>query len=277
MKAAMKKLVGISACALGLTYGASSAFADCSEMGNSQWQQLNLAMASAFDAGNYEEALNNGKRLSLICDRSPIVNFTMSEIYRRMDNQADAERYAKKATDYISEYPVPQALAERIWMRRAEYELPYKKQLEDLQAKTADYDVVKADYEARLEAEKEAKIRSEYLADNSRGNWWGTLWAGVGIMGGGLVMTIVGSVLIVKSDKVEFGTPDEKTDSGFKIRKPYVAGWTLLGLGLASTTFGAIMTGIAGYHYTHFNDQGEEDATVSFDVMPTSVAFGVTF
>jgi hypothetical protein len=290
MKDVMKKIVGISACALGLTYGATNALADCRDMGSDQWQQLNLAMASAFDAGNFEEALNNGKRMNIICDRSPVVNFTMSEIYRRMGNNAEAANYAKKSTTYIADYPVPQALAERIWMRRAEYELPYKQELDELKAKTADYDTIKADYEARVQAEKESAIRTRLMGKSTKDNWWGAMWAGVGIMGAGVVMTIAGGVLAARVDKVDYKTPDDSKNSGFRVRPSYIAGWTLIGLGIASTVGGTILTGIAGYRYTNFEERQkhieaeinesmkqESENTISFQVSPTSVAFGMTF
>ena len=134
MKTYLKLLSALSFSAfIGLT--ATNAFADCSTMNDDEWNSLSASMAKAYDQGNYEEALQYGKRLIVICNRSPVVNYTMSEIYRKSGNEEESDKYAKRATEFILEYPVPQALTERIWLRRAENELPYKKQLSDLNVK----------------------------------------------------------------------------------------------------------------------------------------------
>ncbi len=290
MKRLFRELVVFSACTLGLAALSSEAFADCSSMFNAEWNSLSTTMASQYDEGQYEEALNTGKRLSLICPRSPVVNYTMSEIYRKMDNEADAATYAKKATEYITDYPVPQALAERIWMRRAEYDLPYKGELEALQAKTADYDEIKANYESLQAAQHEAAIRGEYesqaakehsekLRADMEHSWRAGLWSGVGVLGLGAVMSIVGGVLTVKSDKIDYSRSKNPKWSGFSVNQGYVTGFALLGAGVGLAAAGAVLTGISGYKLSHLDLDGDgvEDESVSFNVSPTSIQFGMTF
>lgn len=269
---------------IGLT--ASNAFADCSTMNDEEWNNLSAQMAKAYDQGNYEEALQYGKQLIVICNRSPVVNYTMSEIYRKSGNEEESDKFAKRATEFILEYPVPQALAERIWLRRAENELPYKKQLSDLQGRMTKMAVelkecneMKANYAADQESAKENAIHEQYLKEESKRHWGAAMWSGVGIMAAGVGLTIAGSVMTVKSDKIEKSGETTKEKSGFEVTKPYVAGWTLLGAGLAMTVGGTVLTSIAGYRYTHIDldNDGAADESVSFNVSPTSIAFGMTF
>ena len=133
MKHNIKALSVLASVAFALT-AASTAFADCSDMENNspEWSELSTNLNKSYSEGKYEDALNYGKRLLLICNRSPVVNFTVSEIYRKLGNNDESYNYARRASEFIIDYPVPQQLAERIWLRRAEDELPYKKQYEDL-------------------------------------------------------------------------------------------------------------------------------------------------
>ena len=57
------------------------------------------------------------------------------------------------------------------------------------------------------------------------------------------------------------------------------SGWAMLGAGLAMTVGGAVLTGIAGYHYARIDldNDGSADESVSFNVSPTSLSFGLTF
>ncbi len=287
MKTSLRCLAALSFSAFAMT-AASNAFADCSTINDDEWNALSAQMASAYDKGNYEEALKVGKQLTVICNRSPIVNFTMSEIYRKSGNEQESDKYAERATEYIVEYPVPQALNERIWLRYAENKLPYKKQLSDLQGRmTKMAGDLKTCNDAKTELEgsdaalKENAIRSEYLMRESKSSWGAALWSGVGITAAGLALTITGSVLVKKSDKIEKTGETTQEQSGFSVTKPYVTGWALLGGGLAMSVGGLVLTGIAGYHYSHIDvdldSDGNADESVSFNLSPTGVAFGMTF
>ena len=282
MKMNLRTLATTSLFAIGMTAAASNAMADCSSIGSSEWNNYAMAMNAAVESQNYEEALNSAKRMSLICDREPSLNFSMSRIYAKMGDEKNAAVYAKKATDYIADYPVPPMLAERIWMNRAEYDLPYKAELEALQAKTADYDTIKAEYDARVQEDKEKTLRNEFMQRSTMANWWGALWAGVGITAGGIILTGVGGGLIANADKIEQAGEMGNGKSGFAVTKPYVAGWTMLGAGLAMIAGGGVLLGISVARYTKFQSQLEaagevKEDTISFQVFPGYASFGMTF
>ena len=289
MKTFLRYFSALSFSAFALT-SATNAFADCSTMNDDQWIELSSEMASAYDRGDYDEALRIGKQLTLICNRSPIVNFTISEIYRKTGNDQESDKYASRATDYIIEYPVPAALNERIWLRAAEVKLPYKKQAADLQQNLEkvendlsvcnDANIILASNDSTLnQTIQENAIRSEYLLKESKRSWGAMMWSGVGITVAGIALTATGAALASTVDKVEKSGEATDKKSGYAITKPYITSWALLGAGIAMTVGGTVLTGIAGYHYTHIDldNDGAKDESVSFNISPTSISFGMTF
>jgi len=287
-----------SACALTVS---SSAFASCDDMGSPEWNELSAQMAQAYDQGNYDEALVYGKRLTLICNRSPIVNFTISEIYRNLENEQESYNYAKRATEYLQDYPVPLVIAEKMWMRRAENELPYKRQLEDLQNQLAtgtgevgsQQTELKTNLytsEMKLEHERQRMIE-RYNGELNRLNT--VKWIGAGTAIGGLVLSAVGAGLIganyksaedkFKSDWEDFDKKDAKVHGGIAL----LAGG--LGLGIAGSAvaiYGFLKERDVNQEYdTYLNrvseESGDNPTTTAYqfnvDVSLGSVAVGMTF
>ena len=106
--------------------------------------------------------------------------------------------------------------------------------------------------------------------ESVRSDYYTMMWTGAGLGLGGLLIASGGIAMIaVVNNHKEDG-------ANYKINPPYVVGWTLLGLGAGLTITGAIMTGIAGYKYTHF-DVPETDMTVSFGLTPASASIGLAF
>lgn len=279
----------ILGCFFGLAF-ATNAMANCEDMGNSEWKSLSSEMAAQYDAGNYEEALNTGKRLNLICPRSPIVNYMMSEIYSKLGNEVDAALYAKRSTDYILDYQVPQNVNEKIWLRRAEYELPYKKEAESLRLQMADYDQLKAENEAlrqdsntRLNAvesqAKEDRMKSASLSQKTKNRWNAALWSGVGVTVAGIAVAAGGGAMTNNADKVSYSRSTDPDKSGFTITNKYVAGWVMVGAGSAFAVAGAILTSIAAYKVATIEviDDAQNSNDISLNISPNSVQFGMTF
>ena len=295
-----KYLTAISLSLLTLA-SSSQAFADCEEMGGDEWNKLSMQMATAYDQNNLDEALMNAKKLTLICNRSPIVNYTMSEIYRKMDNERESYNYVKKATDYILDYPVPQALTERIWMRRAEFDLPYKKQLEDLQNQlnsgTGEVGSRLKQTEEQLAQTYDQMVflenQNRELLNQQIKTLHTVKWIGAGTAFGGLALAAVGAGLLganysKASDKYgknwnDFDKKDAMVHGGIAM----LAGG--IGLGLAGSA-------VAIYSYLksipleantsdEVQEEGEEvvaepettAVNVNFDISPNSVVFGLTF
>ncbi len=114
------------------------------------------------------------------------------------------------------------------------------------------------------------------------------MWTGIGVALVGAVVTTVGGVLIAKMDKYEHtGYHEEVLNEreaaqygrvaglvniqDYKVGGGYIAGWTLLGVGITATITGTILAGIYGYKLSHF------DESYSFGIAPNGVSFGMTF
>ena len=279
---------------------ASFAYANCDEdMGSKEWNDLSAQMAKAYDQANYDEALGYGKRLTLICNRSPVVNFTMSEIYRNLENEKESYNYAKRATEYIQDYPVPLVLAEKMWMRRAEMELPYKKQLEDLQnqlatgtgehgSKAVALQTSLYSTEMKLERERQKQLE---LYEDKINRLQEAKWIGGGIAIGGLVIAGVGAGLLganYSKAKDQYKQHWEKFDDKDAMVHGGLATLGIgLGMGLAGSAvaiYAFIKQRDAQNKYDNYLNRVSEESgnnptayQLNFDVSPSSVAFGMTF
>ena len=260
------------------SFAATQAFADCSEFGSEQWNTLSIDLADAYDKGDLETALKLGQQLTDICNESPIVNYTMSEIYRKMGNEDESYKYVRNASEHLKEYAVPQSLVERIWFRRAEFDTPYKETREKLaetEKKLADAQAASASdalHIQMLTSEKDAAMASLNSLNTIK-------WTGTGIAIGGAVITGVGAALIgIYHSKAD----DElKVAGGGKFNDYNVAvqaGVGLLAAGLAVGVAGSVF---AIYSHLKLSSAKEamvhDDQTVSFSFSPTSVGVQFTF
>ena len=294
MKHNIKALSALASVAFAMT-AASTAFADCADMENNspEWSDLSTKLSKSYAAENYDDALNYGKRLLLICNRSPVVNFTVSEIYRKLGNNEESYTYARRASEFLIDYPVPQQLAERIWMRRAEDELPYKKQLEELKTQldtgTGEYgskqqQLVNTAYTSEMKLEHEKQRSLERLNDEISFVRT-TKWIGAGTAIGGLILTGAGAGIFGANygkarDKYgktwkEFDKKDAKVHTGIAL----LAGG--LGLGLAGTAV-AIVSYVKEIKLNSIieaenNAQAAQPVAFTFDVAPDAVVFGMKF
>ena len=111
------------------------------------------------------------------------------------------------------------------------------------------------------------------------------MWSGVGITVAGIGMTIGGAVwnVTMKSplrydsavasdtDNPLNGPNDEKFETHkVRIGSEYAASWTLIGAGIATTILGTILTGYAGYQYTHPN-------ALAISIVPNGMILSGTF
>ena len=280
----------------------SLAYADCSQMGDSEWNALSVEMASAYDRGEYDVALEAGKRLTLICNRSPVVNYTMSEIYRKTGKEAESGTYVRRATEYLTEYPVPQALAEKIWYRRAEFDTPYKKQAEALSEELASLksasevqnQVFVEQMTASL-AEKESELEKAYRVTESR--FRVIEWTGTGVALVGLAAIIGGSAMVaVYHDEASdnwkklgnvnlLSTGAESLAAGYRKTFNDANGNVKVGAGILTggAVAGLIGTFFAIYGYLKAEEvlmmrsRGESLARVGIGVSPTSLSMTLDF
>ncbi len=295
------KIFGLSLLVPTLTI-CSQAFADCSDMGSDQWNEMSAKMSQAYQSGNYEEAIKYGKSLTLICDKSPVANFIMSMAYGQLGRDTEGYTYILKATEYMREYTVPDALTEKIWLRRAEYELPYKNQVAELKAQLEAKDLEMTN---ALAADNEASTATLSASwEEYQNNMETLMWTGTGIAIGGAVIAIIGGSIggyyesaANKNLKKIYAVADgNKKSSDFndfgRIKHDYAeynnlakGGYATLGIGLGLGVAGAV-TAVISYLKIDTNKDGllkeqnkteNNTASFSFNVSTTSLELGITF
>ena len=279
---------------LGLVLAAAvsnHAFADaCDNLGNNaEWRKKFAKLETAVDNGQFEDAIEHSKALFAICSRSPALMFYTGQAMKGKGDIDRAKQYFIKASDLTSEIAVDTGLSRRIWFARYEAEFPdaspeaRQAQADQLAAEQAKYSELKAELDAHhidlRENNARIEIASAFLNEKSKRDWGIALWSGVGITAAGIILIVSGGVLTTESEEIEKSGDTTTEKSGFAVTKPYVAGWTLLGAGIAATVGGTVLMGIAGYNYVRvdLDNDGAEDESVSFNVSPTGISFGMTF
>lgn len=257
----------------------ANAMADCSEFGNEQWSTLYLNLVDAYDKGDLDGSLEIAKQLSAICDESPIVNYTMSEIFRKKDMQKESYLFVKRASEYLKEYAVPQQVVERIWFRRAEFEAPAMKETKDKLAETESKlaAAVAQNESDRLHIQVITADRDEAL--KSLETLETIKWTGMGIAIGGAVVAGAGAALTaVYHPKAD----DElKKPAGGKFNDYNLLVQTGVGMIAGGLALGVAGTVFAVYSHVKIsktrNAMSGEDKTLSFSVSPTSVGLQLSF
>lgn len=269
----------------------SVAFADCDDIGSAQWNDLSAKMSQAFDAGEYETALNYGKALTVICDQSPIANVVISNIYDRLGRADESYNYIRRASEFTQQYNLPQPIVEKIWLRRAEFDLPYKAEVAKLEAELeetkAKLEAEEAAYNSQIEAS--ANLSQTTLSDsyNFYTKQLNTIqWTGTGLAIGGGVLAATGGILlgvfhgkaqdaysaIGENDRLSLIAPDKKDfnkkDTVVKVSYSILFG----GVGLAVA--GTVMAVVGHVKLTEL----EENSTALYlNVAPTSATLEFNF
>ena len=215
------------------------AFADCEDIAqNEEWRRNLIDVAAFHDHGDYKESLEIGLKMLVMCDRSPALNYYIASDYQALGENAKAFAYILKASDGTAHMATSKENEESIKRKREELET-----------------IVMGETSAKINL---YKYKNEYKT---------AMWSGLGVGISGAALTILG-VLLVTSDDDGSGSSSNTNSSND------LAGYCLLGSGLAMLVGGAVLGGIYGYKYMHFE---EENTQFSFHVMPTSVGLSVTF
>ena len=216
--------------------------------------------------------------------------------------KAESGTYVRRATEYLTEYPVPQALVEKIWYRRAEFDTPYKKQAEALSEELASLksasevqnQVFVEQMTASL-AEKESELEKAYRVTESR--FRVIEWMGTGVALVGLAAIIGGSAMVaVYHDKASdnwkklgnvnlLSTGAEALASGYRKKFNDANGNVKVGAGILTggAVAGLIGTFFAIYGYLKAEEvltmrsRGESLARVGIGVSPTSLSMTLDF
>ena len=234
---------------------------------NAEWNDGIQEVTRLVQSNLYPEAQAKAKKLSYICDKSPLLHYIQGKIDEELGQKTDALLHYQKASEYTYQFAVNPDMAKKIWYARYENEHPERtaKGLEE-SAKQS---------ELKLN-ENTSALTTQFMNDIRERNYK-LMWAGAGLGIGGLVLLGTGLGLIQSTPQAA-----DLHYNGFDLNKggkqytqstntSFVVSCALISSGAALAITGIILTGIFGYKYTH------NDTQYSLSVMPNQVAFGIQF
>ena len=253
---------------------------------NATWNTEIVLLTENVKRKDFDAALLNAEKLNEICDRSPIVNYSLGRIYQEKGDEAKAIEYLKRATQNTQEFNIPDSNLQQMWYDRYEAEHPDARPA-NIEARQKEIAQLHSDVDAANErtrlvtAERDAKIDELHQLERESHNNYGIgLWTGVGIAGAGVVLAAVGGAMMAvkKDEAVDLGEIDIndnlKPEGSAKVKAANTAYMIMLGAGAGLAVAGSIVAGIMGYKYTHSKDGSE---TLSFGIAPTGAVVNVTF
>ncbi len=245
---------------------------------NAQWKELFSRFSSAYQDKDYERALSYMRDLQQICDRSPILNYSIGMTYREMGNYPEALTYYRRATGN-KEFNIPIEMQQKFWY--AQYEVENAAVI----CAQSDLDACESEKQGYIEqlnslqnqmTQNQAVYEGNVEAFNKRDKV--VMWTGAGLGIAGLGMLAGGAALLAVNqdgvDGISKKTVDKDKEYTVKVKSGYRGGWALLGTGIGITVVGAVMAGIGGYNYTHPVTEG---VTASLGISPNSIDLGLTF
>ena len=245
---------------------------------NETWSTLFSEFADAFSRQDYPTALEKTASLREICERSPILNFSIAQTYYQMGDKETALKYIHEATNYTREFSVTDEIAVRMWDFRHDLEHADEIAAKDNELKKTQNALEASDLRVKELGDEIEKLRAqnndsiELSRKNAKKIWLsGAVVGGVGVAmlacSAGILAYAYGDATPVKLIEKN----DGKTKA--EIKWPITAGWSLFGIGLGMTAAGAVMAGIGGYQYTHLDD----NVTLSMAMSPLSLDLTLNF
>ena len=235
---------------------------------NEAWTKEFTQLTANYKANEYQAALKNAEVLNTICDRSPILNFSIGRIYRELGDDIKGLYFMQRATMFTEEFLVRGELLERMWYERYEVEhadareeniAKRKKQIEELQAEN---EQLKAGIQQRdtemLEYKAQTALDRNTALLNERSHYAAGLWSGVGIGGLGVVLAVTGGALMYKEkdNAVEFSDSERKA---WPKTMTYLY-TSMFAAGIGMAVAGAVVSGIMGYYYARLPSTQDEPA-----------------
>ena len=263
----------------------SQAFADnCQNLDvNAQWNEGMTNLSAQLSAKQWNDALKTAEDLNTICERSPMLNYAMGRIYREKGDEKKALYYYQRATLYTEEFAVKGKKLEQMWFDRYEAEHPDARpeaiaaRKKDIEARDMQIEMLKAQAQQSHEKDLMRTTDEQYGTLTEKAHYAAGMWTGVALMGVGVALTVVGTVLNIENrEPIEYLSDKElkEGDKDYQVNDLFGVSWTLIGLGVAASVAGGIVTGVMGYYYTHTQ---VADNPVSFHISPVSADLTIHF
>lgn len=260
---------------------------DCKKIDkNPDWMEGITAMKDAYDNQDYDSVLTAARPIYSICPDSPSYLYYLARAFEGKGDVAKAREYIYKASDATYKYATTPQMSQMIWYARYEIDNP-ERTPEAVEAMKAEIESLKqssldlADGASQSEnlAEQLESVRNSDKEKLYIGTWTG---AGIGIAG--LALAAVGAGLFAKDTGEDVLGADSRIesrgDSSFPhkyekvyVKSTYTTGVALLGAGIGIAVAGAIVTGIMGYQYMHFDDDKSVSVSLGLNQANVSLKF----
>ena len=268
-------------CALGSLGLMSHAYADnCDNFDrNKAWMSNMEKLNDACEKEDWHAALRYSRDLEQICDQSPILNYTIAQIHKKLGDNEKYLFYLQKSTQNTEKYSIDKNLLDKIWTEKY---IAVNPEADPARIKEREAEIARKDEEVlalkeqlssvKITAVEAGALQDEVNDARALDDVW--LWTSVAVSGTGIILTAVGAVMLshAKGDHASIETKDGQT----YVSSRYTASWGLIGAGIATTLIGAATTGYFGYKYkkNHQNDNVNE---LSFQISPTYSSLTLTF
>lgn len=236
---------------------------------NKDWVSGYEAFSQYYTEEDYFHALEVAHKLEGICNRSPMLNYSIGATYRKLGDYENAAEYFRRATFNAHEFEISPEVLKRIWFDY--YEVDNDNRLvsrDELNDVLDELDVTRARVTTLLVAQK------ENLADEIRRDKI-LMWSGVGVAGSGVVLMIVGGALLgvtrEKEDPISDIACSDSHHCAFKLNQIENAP-IVLGVGIGATILGAAFAGFELWNYRH-----KLSSSVAVDIAPNSITLDMTF
>ena len=271
--------------ALGMLLPICAAAQECPNLdSNPAWNEGLRGMSAAYQAEDYEQALTIGKQLQDICDKSPVLNYMLANIYKTQKNEERYLFFLERATEQTRNFAVDNDLLNRMWSDK--YIAAHPEAAPDaIMSKNAVLRKYQFDLELTSQSLKDREYEIQSLKKDLESSgrklednlelYKTLMWTGAGIGIGGLAFAGAGAGMVLSSEPIDF---KEKFNAPhqYKEKVLHSLGWAFVGTGAALAVTGAVLTGVYGYRYRHYNDS-QEDAELTFSVYPACTSMIVTF
>ena len=257
---------------LGFTW-VSAAYADnCDTLDkNKAWNTTFEQLNEAYEREDYDKALQYSRELEDICDKSPILNYTIAYVQKKLGNDEKYLFYLTKATQNTERFSVDKDILDQIWSDKyvAAHPDAAPEKIDQLKAENAalSEQLKSAQLIASEAVSLQEEVNNAHAADDAM------LWTSVAIGGAGIILTAVGAVLVTnhKSNAVAINGDNEAY-----VKSNYPMAWGLVGAGLGATVIGAALSGYFGYKFSknHKNDNTKE---LSVSITPAYSSLTLSF
>ena len=243
---------------------------------NAEWKDLFAKFSDAYQKKHYDQALSYTRDLQHICDRSPILNYSIGTTFREMGNMQEALHYYRRATGN-KEFNISNEMLQKFWYAQYEVEnanlICAQSDLDACMKKGAEY---KERLEGVLSEHTDLQTSYQQYIDEQHHRDAVVMWTGAGIGIVGIAAAATGGALLAANNnpvsKVDI-SGDGKS-SAVHIKTMHYVSVAMLSAGAGLAVAGIIMTGIGGYHYTH---PLSDNVTASWAVSPNNFEFDLTF